>query len=114
MLKIPAEGKLIDAGKFYQEAYRTYCQEKEKVSNRNSKELSDFIRFGESVTSIIGELAYDMPPVDAKPVIHGKWITKQHDDGYGPYPLFHCSECDGLSAKQRNYCSDCGAKMDLT
>jgi hypothetical protein len=54
------------------------------------------------------------PTVDAAPVVHGRWIERRHEGmGGGWYLLFHCSECDTPSARPRNYCSFCGAKMDL-
>ena len=67
--------------------------------------------------SAIGERRIDLshlPAVDAAPVVHGRWIERRHDGmGGGWYLLFHCSECDTPSARPRNYCSFCGAKMDL-
>ena len=112
MLKIPEEGKLIDAGKFYQEAYNTYQRELNRMNHRGSDEVPRFQQLGETVVGIIGELAYDMPPVDAKPVVHGHWLARQHDDGHGPYVLYHCSECDCHNAQERFYCPECGSKMD--
>ena len=50
------------------------------------------------------------PAVDAAPVVHGRWI---HDNNnrYG------CSECmarEIMSYRNpKNYCPNCGAKMDL-
>lgn len=43
---------------------------------------------------------------------NGRWISKEHDDGFGKYSLYHCSECDNPSAKERKFCAECGAKMD--
>ena len=51
--------------------------------------------------------------VDAVPVVHGRWIVKEHSAPYGGYHLFHCSECDEPNAREKNYCPNCGAKMDL-
>ena len=45
-------------------------------------------------------------------VVHGRWIEKEHEAPYGGYHLFHCSECDSPNARKRNYCPECGAKMD--
>lgn len=53
-----------------------------------------------------------MNAADVAPVRHGYWIERVHDDGYGEYVLFHCSECDTPNANKRNYCDHCGAKMD--
>lgn len=53
------------------------------------------------------------PTVDAVPVVHGRWIVKEHSAPYGGYHLFHCSKCDEPNARERNYCPNCGAKMDL-
>ena len=114
MLKIPEEGKLIDAGKFYQEVYRTYTVAKDRFKGISKDDLPDFVRFGEIVTGIIGELTYDFVPADAKPVIHGKWLEKKHEDGDSYFMLYHCSVCDCPNARQRFYCPECGAKMDKT
>lgn len=52
------------------------------------------------------------PTIDAEPVRHGRWINP-HLNKYG-HPCHQCSEClFGASQKDRNYCPDCGAKMDL-
>ena len=41
------------------------------------------------------------------PVKHGRWI----EDEYG---IPHCSECKAINnTVYRNYCPNCGAKMDL-
>ena len=45
-------------------------------------------------------------------VVHGRWIAKEHSAPYGGFHLFHCSECDSPNARERNYCPNCGAKMD--
>jgi rubrerythrin len=51
--------------------------------------------------------------VDAVEVVHGRWIEKEYvDEPYGGYYLFHCSECGIPNARERNYCPNCGAKMD--
>ena len=62
-----------------------------------------------------------MPTVDAKPVVHGRWL---YDSGSGKH---FCSACDeeALSFKKdtlyggdlyevclTDYCPNCGAKMD--
>ena len=42
---------------------------------------------------------------------HGRWVNP-HMNKYG-HPCHHCSECGFLaSQKDRNYCPNCGAKMD--
>ena len=50
--------------------------------------------------------------VDAVEVVHGRWIVKEHSAPYGGYHLFHCSKCDEPNAREKNYCANCGAKMD--
>lgn len=56
------------------------------------------------------------PTVDAKPVVHGRWIYgKQHDD----FVEAKCSVCETLllvkwydKLSEYNYCQHCGARMD--
>ena len=53
-----------------------------------------------------------IPAADVRPVERGKWIPKHHDDGDGiEYALFHCSVCDDMMARPRNFCPNCGADM---
>lgn len=41
------------------------------------------------------------------------WHSVKHEDPRGDYYLWHCSNCDAPSATRRNYCHDCGAKMEV-
>lgn len=54
------------------------------------------------------------PTVDAVPVVHGQWISK---NPHGYAWTFVCSNCgyvDGYPFNDRhNYCPNCGAKMDI-
>ena len=47
------------------------------------------------------------PTVDAVEVVHGEWLRT--DD---TYPVFECSNCKRTDNYKRNYCPNCGAKMD--
>lgn len=40
-------------------------------------------------------------------VVHGEWLRT--DD---TYPVFECSNCKRTDNYKRNYCPNCGAKMD--
>ena len=54
------------------------------------------------------EICEDAPTVDAAPVVHGRWIHK------GAWHI-ECSECQYILAhigEAKNYCPNCGAKMD--
>lgn len=53
----------------------------------------------------------DCPTVDAKPVVHARWIY--HDTERGT--VFTCSNCDytpELISEETPYCPYCGATMD--
>lgn len=54
-----------------------------------------------------------LPTVDAVPVVHGRWIPHEDEDGehYGD----KCSECGEwyvMPFRKTNFCPNCGAKMD--
>ena len=60
----------------------------------------------------------DIEPVDAAPVVHGKWIESY--DAWEEIIIGECSICgakvcgDDMSLIEKfyPYCSNCGAKMD--
>ena len=45
----------------------------------------------------------------------GRWIVRNDSDEDGiPFAEYYeCSECGGISYNKGNYCSDCGAKMEV-
>ena len=47
--------------------------------------------------------------VDAVEVVHGRWLLCS--DCIDLFPK--CSVCDSYELSRRNYCPNCGAKMDL-
>lgn len=48
---------------------------------------------------------------DAAPVVHARWVDPCINK-YG-HPCHHCSACRfKASQKDRNYCPNCGARMD--
>ena len=49
---------------------------------------------------------------DVEVVKHGRWIYKPYEKDEAIW-LYHCSECNAVSASAWNYCRECGAKMDL-
>lgn len=55
----------------------------------------------------------DAQTIEAEPVRYGRWIAREYDDGFGPYKMYHCSECDTREAKKEKYCRECGVRMFL-
>ena len=54
----------------------------------------------------------DLDWFEAEPVRHGRWINPRLNK-YG-HPCHQCNQCLFVaSQKDRNFCPDCGAKMDL-
>lgn len=63
-----------------------------------------------------------VPPVDAVPVVHGRWIREDFwskgvgmGESYGYY--YKCSKCGnlvrgGYDECGKKYCDECGARMD--
>lgn len=56
----------------------------------------------------------EIPSTDIQPVVHGKWELH----GEPPWNVRECSECGEKwhhwqGYELPNYCSNCGAKMDL-
>ena len=59
-----------------------------------------------------GEWLEQQPTIEAKPVVHGRWISK---NPHGYEWIFVCSNCDYVDGypfnDRHNYCPNCGAKM---
>lgn len=56
--------------------------------------------------------------VDAVLVVHGQWIPqlaieKTTRGVHSCHTEYRCSICNEVELKDGNYCSNCGAKMDL-
>lgn len=56
--------------------------------------------------------------INAEPVKHGKWnkrttIAYCRNGIFIDYDEYLCSECQRVTEIKENYCSNCGAKMDL-
>lgn len=53
-----------------------------------------------------------IPAADVAPVVHGRWIDPEDDDGG---TLWHCSKCGypvkTIAKPNCNYCPKCGCKM---
>lgn len=57
----------------------------------------------------------DEPTVDVAPVVHGRWV---YSEKYGNLITHKCNLCGqtmtiGLESDLKNFCPNCGAKMDL-
>ena len=92
--------RLIDAEAFFEEEF---------------KRCGDFPLVGtcSKDNEYLGNRLSVAPTIEAKPVVHAHWISK-NDHGYEW--IFVCSNCgyiDGYPFNDRsNYCPNCGAKMD--
>ena len=56
---------------------------------------------------------YEIGKTDVQKIVTCHWIERLHEDTRGDYYLWHCSRCDNPSARKRNFCAECGAKMEI-
>lgn len=66
--------------------------------------------FVQNMSDIDRQTILQLPSAQPK---RGKWELKNFDDGYGEYQLYVCDQCGALTAQRRNFCYNCGAKMDV-
>lgn len=52
-----------------------------------------------------------IPATDVQLVKHGRWIWDSNAP-YREHGAYKCSNCDGHSDFEENYCPNCGARMD--
>ena len=94
------EMRLIDTAKFINDIH--YYDEQQKNDRWTTAEIE--------------YLLAEQPTVDAKPVVHGRWIEKiDMVSSYlsGCEELFsECSVCHAAEISGSNYCPNCGAQMD--
>lgn len=75
--------------------------------------------FDEFVTKTVPNILACIHSVDVAPVVHGKWVKDEdscHYDYYMTYFDFNCSICGEIETDKHglpNYCSNCGAKMEV-
>lgn len=97
MLKIPEDGKLIDAGQLYRYADG-------ELQRLKASELAEVIKFAERVRDIIGVMAYDLP--EMSPRLAAEWTFAGND-------RTTCSNCGFVRniATQVGwrFCPNCGA-----
>lgn len=61
--------------------------------------------------SLVQQYIDKAPTVDAVEVVHGRWVNS-YMNRYG-HPCHCCSVCGFKASHQdKNYCPNCGAKMD--
>ena len=53
----------------------------------------------------------EAPTVDAEPVRHGQWLSREEGVVYPFWERYTCSAC-GKHADNTEYCPNCGARMD--
>lgn len=78
------------------------CIEREAIKTAVRKRLNNSLIIGWLIRII-----NDCPTADVVPVVHGRWV-------FGGDGCVVCSECDEEEPNDnhRNYCPNCGARMD--
>lgn len=67
---------------------------------------------------MVEEIVERQSTVDAEPVRHGHWETKEYttEDSFDDWIVIHhkevCSECGKGQGERSKFCPNCGAKMD--
>ena len=59
----------------------------------------------------IADIIEDAPTVEAKPVVHGRWLEFDIDYGCIPTVGYQCSECGQSNGFITDFCPNCGADM---
>lgn len=75
--------------------------------------VREFIKSYRHSTDVVYHMEkhlYEVPTIDAVPVVHGYWVTETVRGDYVPC----CSECglENGTIYEFNYCPHCGARMD--
>ena len=93
-----SEVRLIDANALHS-----------KIMKDNDNDLSR----KENIAQILLRIE-TAPTIEAEPVKHGRWIFVGEGtmpDGW-TYRKYKCSECDFVTVEAKNFCQNCGVKMN--
>ncbi|MGN1058693.1 MAG: hypothetical protein ACI4Q7_05015 [Candidatus Avelusimicrobium sp.] len=120
---LEAMGYLVDGdGLDADEKCETFQSKKDVVPRDEYESLlrrfrhlleSDYIRSFDEVDRRTGEYKRDIK--EAAPVVHGRWIY-HNDDLFPIESMQECSRChekEFMTLRNENFCTNCGAKMDL-
>ena len=86
---------------------------REDIEQKIQDGLNNLV-LGHDAIEILG-MIYEMPTADVAPVRHGRWLgwgksgTPTYEN-YGTCSV--CGEDAEIYTEHRNYCPNCGAKMD--
>lgn len=97
-------GDLIDRDKIYEAVYDLACKSVGVIGG-----ISEDYAYGLREAAHMIEEA---PAVETVPVVHSKWKLVGADKR-GRGGIFVCLACDKCYPFTRDYCPNCGAKMDL-
>lgn len=81
--------------------------------------LLDIMPKNDELLSVdVRRIICESPIIDAEPVRHGQWETKEYttEDSFDDWIVIHheevCSECGKGQGERSKFCPNCGAKMD--
>lgn len=85
------------------EAIKKYGKDAMSAGRRTLDPVDDIVELCNMLAAL--------PAVDAAPVVHGKWKLVGADK-HGRGGIFVCLACDKCYPFTRDYCPNCGAKMN--
>lgn len=74
-------------------------------------DADELLKYKTDHDMISTHLIYNAPTVDAEPVRHGQWLSREEGVVYPFWERYTCSVC-GKHADDTDYCPHCGARMD--
>lgn len=58
------------------------------------------------------KLIEEAPTADVAPVVHGRWVAKPTMYRHPNARNYYCSECRYEPTETKEFCPNCGARMD--
>lgn len=93
------------------EAHKMAVEALEQEPCEDCISRADAIEFFKDDDYVVNELKNLAPVTPAEKV--GHWEYKQYDIAFPEIGNYHCSSCDAVGKNGDNYCSVCGAKMEV-
>lgn len=102
----------IERDAFLEQKREQYCKDCTRRKGMRNGKYKTLYEIGEApcracgIDDVLNDVE-DFPAADVRPVVRGEWVDCTEYNGE-----YRCSVCKEFEGHKRNFCPNCGAKME--